>query len=411
MLHCCPAGPIDPLETQLRIIVIGAGIGGLTAALALQRKGFDVQVIEQAKSLGQVGAGLQISPNGNRILAALGLTGEMARLAAEPQGKKVRLWNTGQTWNLFDLGATSRERYGFPYLTVHRGDLHQILANAVTAHKSDAIKTGIRVDSIEQRGDEVVISSGGQEIAVADFVVGADGVHSQVRQCLIGQDRPRFSGIIAWRGVIDASALPEHLRQPYGYNWVGPGAHVIHYPLRGGKLVNFVGAVEQQGWEVESWSERGSVDECLRDFKGWHEDVQTLIRSLDIPYRWALMVREPMQKWSYGRVTLLGDACHPTLPFLAQGAVMALEDGFILARCLEAMPDDPVAALVRYEQARVERTARIVHGSAANAARFHNPQLAHAEGAANYVDEQWSEERVKERYEWLFSYNAETVQI
>lgn len=395
----------------MRIVVIGAGIGGLTAALALQKKGFDVQVIEQAKSLGQVGAGLQISPNGNRILQALGLADGMAQLAAEPLGKKVRLWNTGQTWNLFDLGALSRERYGFPYLTVHRGDLHQILVDAVTAHKAGTIKTGIRIDSIEHRGEEVVVSSEGHEIAVADVVVGADGVHSQIRQCLIGQDRPRFSGIIAWRGVIDASALPVHLRQPYGYNWVGPGAHVIHYPLRSGKLVNFVGAVEQQGWEVESWSERGSVEACLRDFKGWNEDVQTLIRSLDIPYRWALMVREPMQKWSYGRVTLLGDACHPTLPFLAQGAVMALEDGFILARCLEARPEDPVTALVRYEQARVERCARIVNGSAANAARFHNPQLAHAEGAAKYVDEQWSEEQVKERYEWLFSYNAESVPV
>jgi salicylate hydroxylase len=395
----------------MKIVVIGAGIGGLTAALALQKKGFDVQVIEQAKELGQVGAGLQISPNGNRILAALGLTDAMARVASEPQGKKVRLWNSGQTWNLFDLGAASRERYGFPYLTVHRGDLHQVLVDAVTALKADAITTGVRIDRMATRGDKVAVFSGGREIAVADVVVGADGVHSQVRQCLIGEDRPRFSGIIAWRGVIDATKLPAHLRQPYGYNWVGPGAHVIHYPLRGGELLNFVGAVEQQGWEVESWSEQGSIEACLQDFAGWHDDVQTLIRALHTPFRWALMGREPMPRWSYGRVTLLGDACHPTLPFLAQGAVMALEDGFVLARCLEASPGDPVAALARYEQARMERTARIVQGSAANAARFHNPQLAHAEGAAAYVDEQWSEERVKERYDWLFSYNAETVPV
>ena len=395
----------------MRIVVTGAGIGGLTAALALLQKGFDVQVIEQASALGQVGAGLQISPNGNRVLGALGLADAMAKVAAEPQGKKVRLWNTGQTWNLFDLGTTSRERYGFPYLTVHRSDLHQVLVNAIQAIKPDAIQTGIRIDSIETRGDEVAVISAGKDIAVADVVVGADGVHSQVRRCLVGEDRPRFSGIIAWRGIIDAASLPDHMRQPYGYNWVGPGAHVIHYPMRGGELFNFVGAVEQQGWEVESWSEKGSVQACLNDFAGWHEDVQTLIRSLQTPFRWALMGREPMQRWSYGRVTLLGDACHSTLPFLAQGAVMALEDGFILARCLEASPEDPVSALTRYEQARTERTARVVHDSAANAARFHNPQLAHAEGAARYVDEQWSEDRVKERYDWLFSYNAETVAI
>lgn len=395
----------------VKVVVVGAGIGGLIAALALLKKGVDVQVIEQAKELVGLGAGLQISPNGNRILAALGLTEAMARVASEPQGKKIRLWNSGQTWNLFDLGKSAREHYGFPYLTVHRGDLHQVLIDAVTALKPKVITTGVRIDNLETRGDRVAILSEGREIAIADVVVGSDGVHSQVRKCLVGEDRPRFSGIIAWRGVIDAKALPAHLRQPYGYNWVGPGGHVINYPLRGGELVNFVGVFEQQGWEVESWTEKGSIDACLQDFAGWHGDVQTLIRAMHTPFRWALMVREPMQRWSYGRVTLLGDACHPTLPFLAQGAVMAMEDGFILARCLEASSGDPSTALERYERARMERTTRIVQGSAANAARFHNPQLAHSEGAAKYVDEEWSEARVKERYDWLFSYNAETVPV
>lgn len=395
----------------MRVVVIGAGIGGLTAALALMRRGFEVQVLEQARELREVGAGLQISPNGNRVLASLGLGDAVARIAAEPAGKKVRLWNTGQTWNLFDLGPSSRERYGYPYLTVHRADLHQVLIDAVKAVDPEAIRTGIRIDRVEQRGDQVRVSSGDTLVATADVAIGADGVHSQVRQSLIGEDRPAFSGIIAWRGVIEATRLPVHLRQPYGYNWVGPGAHVIHYPLRRGELVNFVGAVEQQGWEVESWSEVGSVQECLSDFKGWHEDVQTLIRSLQTPYRWALMVRETLTRWSFGRVTLLGDACHPTLPFLAQGAVMALEDGLVLARCLDEWRSDPVLGLQRFERARVERTSRIVNGSAANAKRFHNPQLAHAEGAAAYVDEQWSEDRVKERYEWLFEYQADTVAL
>lgn len=395
----------------MRIVVVGAGIGGLTAALALMRRGFEVQVLEQAATLGEVGAGVQISPNGNRVLAHLGLGEAMSRVASEPAGKKVRLWNTGQTWNLFDLGATSRERYGFPYLTVHRADLHQVLLEGVRAIRPGAVRTGVRIDRVEQRGDEVVIESGGRVVATADVVVGADGVHSQVRQCLIGEDRAEFSGIIAWRGVIDADRLPERLRQPYGYNWVGPGRHVIHYPLRNGQLYNFVGAVEQQGWEVESWSAQGSVEECLADFAGWHDDVHTLIRTLRTPFRWALMGRETLKQWSFGRVTLLGDACHPTLPFLAQGAVMALEDGLVLARCLEAWRDDPVTALQHYERARYDRTRRIVEGSAGNAKRFHNPALAHAEGAAKYVDEQWSEARVKERYEWLFEYQADTVAL
>lgn len=395
----------------MKIVVTGAGIGGLTTALALLKKGFEVQVIEQAKTLGQIGAGLQISPNGNRVLAALGVGDAMGKIAAEPEGKKVRLWNTGQTWNLFDLGTASRERYGFPYLNVHRGDMHKVLVDAVEAHKPGCISLGVRIDKLEQRGDEVFVSSAGREIAAADVVIGADGVHSQARRCLVGDDNPVFSGIIVWRGVIKASTLPAHLRQPFGYNWVGPGAHVIHYPMRGGELVNFVGAVEQQGWQVESWSEKGSHEACHTDFAGWHEDVHTLIGAIETPFKWALMGREPMPRWSYGRVTLLGDACHPTLPFLAQGAVMALEDGFILARCLEKWKSDPVTALQHYEQARMERTARVVNGSAANAKRFHNPQLAHAEGAAKYVDNEWSEAKVSERYDWMFSYNAETVAI
>ncbi len=357
----------------MKIVIAGAGIGGLTAAAALLRKGFDVTILEQAQALKEIGAGVQLSPNATRVLYQIGVGDALEGLACEPLGKRVRLWNTGQTWRLFDLGAQSREIYGYPYFTLHRADLHQSLA--------------------------------------ADLLIGADGVHSWVRRKLFGPDEPVFSGVMAWRGVIEASALPEHLRSPYGANWVGPGAHVIHYPLRDNKLINFVGAVERSGWEVESWCERGSREECLNDFAGWHEDVQTLIRSIDIPYKWALMVREPMTRWTSGNATLLGDACHPTLPFLAQGAGMAIEDGYLIARCLERYVDSLPRALERYESLRLERTARVVRGSAQNATRFHNPQLAHAEGAAAYVDREWSEERVKERYNWLFEYNVDAIEI
>ncbi|MCS6763286.1 MAG: FAD-dependent monooxygenase [Candidatus Protistobacter heckmanni] len=176
---------------------------------------------------------------------------------------------------------------------------------------------------------------------------------------------------------------------------MGSGAHVIHYPLRRGELVSFVGIVERGDWQVESWTEKGDVEEFLRNFAGWHEDVHTLIRALDTPFKWALMGREPASNWTEGRVTLRGDAAHPTLPFLAQGAVMAIEDGYLLARCLEASRHDPQACLQAYQDARIERTSRIVRGSADNAKRFHNPSLAHAEGVAAYVDREWSEEKVR----------------
>ncbi|AZG08594.1 monooxygenase [Pigmentiphaga sp. H8] len=394
----------------MRIIIAGGGLGGLTAGLALLQQGFQVRILEQAPQLKEVGAGIQLGPNAVHVLYALGLEGDMAGQACEPEGKIVRLWNSGQTWTLFNLGDVSRELYGYPYLTVHRADLHQAIAAGVQRADPDALVLGAKFERFEQNGDGVAVHTADGRIFHGDVLIGADGVHSLVRGQLFGADRPDFSGLVAWRGVIEADKLPERLSRPVGVNWVGPGAHVIHYPLHGYKLVNFVAAVERSDWQVESWTERGTTEECLNDLRGWNEDVHTLVRAIDVPYKWALMVRDPMPRWSEGRVTLLGDACHPMLPFLAQGAGMALEDGYILARALRQY-SDPTQALLRYEQARKDRTANVILGANANAKRFHNRELAHAEGAAAYVNREWQEDRVKERYEWLFTYDVETVPI
>lgn len=243
-----------------------------------------------------------------------------------------------------------------------------------------------------------------------DVLVGADGIHSRIRDGLFGPDTPRFTGQVAWRGVIPMERLPAHLAIPIGTNWVGPGRHVVHYPLRAGRLMNFVGIVECDDWREESWTARGDPAEFAADFAGFHEDVQAMIRAIDTPHRWALMLREPLPQWSVGRVTLLGDACHATLPNLAQGAVQAMEDGLILARSIAQYPDLP-EALRRYQAARWERTTRMVRGSAENARRFHNPELAEAAGARAYVDREWAEDRVRARYEWLFAYDAVNVDI
>ena len=395
----------------MKVTIIGAGLGGLTAAIALLRKGFDVTVLEQATVLKEIGAGVQLSSNATGVLYRLGLREALEAIASEPLGKRVRLWNTGQIWPLFDLGAVSRSVYGYPYLTLHRADLHQVLSQAVIALKPDAILLGVRVSGHRQQGGKVFIDTEGGECHESDVVIGADGVHSRTRETMFGPDAPRYSGVMAWRGVVKAASLPAHLREPYGTNWVGPGAHVIQYPLRGGELINFVGAVEGNRWEVESWSERGTHAECLADFKGWHQDVHTMIEAIETPFKWVLKVRDPMTSWTKGNVTLLGDACHPTLPFLAQGAAMAIEDGYILARALEKYPGDPATAFARYEVARMDRTAKVVLGSAANTKRFHNPALADANGAAKYVAREFAEERVKERYEWLFNYDVDAVEI
>ncbi len=216
---------------------------------------------------------------------------------------------------------------------------------------------------------------------------------------------------MAWRGLAPAEKLPEDMRRPVGTNWVGPGRHVITYPLRGGALYNFVGIVEGRDWPVESWNEPGDVAECLADFAGWHPHVQAMIDALDVPYKWALLGREPMTTWTQGLVCLMGDASHPTLPFLAQGANMAIEDAMVLARAVSRLPATSRARFARFEQARVERTAAIVRGSSEMAKRFHNPILGDPVQAADYVTREWEPERVKTRYDWLYDYDARSVSL
>jgi salicylate hydroxylase len=394
-----------------RIAVIGAGLGGLTAALALLRRGFDVSVYEQAPELTEVGAGLQLSANGTCVLFDLGLEAALMAEAVVPAEKVIRLWDTGQAWKAFDAGAVSVELYGFPYVTLHRHDLQRVLAEAIRALQPGAIVLGARLERLLQDSGGVDLRFQDGREARAELVIGADGVHSKVREALFGPDEPRFTGVVAWRGVIPADRLPERLRAPLSVTWIGPGGHVVHYPLRRGELVNYVSVVERTDWRVESWSVQGDVRECLADYAGWHADVHALIQATGAPHKWALFGRQPMTAWSHGRATLLGDACHPMLPFLAQGAAMSIEDGLVLARCLEAYGPDYDAAFAAYERARRERTSQAMTGSLANMRRYHDSRLGSASEAAAYVDREWSEDKVKARYAWLFGYDARTVPI
>lgn len=335
---------------------------------------------------------------------------ELKALSCEAAGKEIRLWSSGETWKLFDLGKASVERYGYPYFTVYRPDLLDVLARAVGREKRDAIHLGSKCVGCTQTAARVALHLEHQTVE-GDALVGADGVHSAIRQALFGPDQPQFTGIIAWRGIVLMERLPGRMARMVGVNWVGPGAHVVHYPLRGGKVMNFVGALERSDWQVESWSARGTREELAADFRGWHEDVHELIRNIPVPYKWALMVRPPMERWTIGRVTLLGDACHSMVPLLAQGAVMAIEDGFILARALAEGTGDVPSRLLRYENARRERTRRTVVGSADNIGRFHNRALADPAKARDYVEREWAGQNVASRYEWLFRYDVTKVEI
>ncbi len=394
-----------------KIVIVGAGLGGLTAGLALLKRGFEVELYEQAPELKEIGAGVQLSANGTRVLYDLGVGAEIERIGAKPTSKEVRLWNSGKSRKFIDLGATSVEKYGAPFFAMHRADLQNVLLKVVRRERTDAVRLGARCDGFEQSDRGIVVRLSDGRVAEGDVLVGADGIHSRIRQTLFGPDKVKFSGFMAWRALVETDGLPASISRSAGAFWIGSGAHIVHYPVRPSGLVNFIGIVERDDWKLESWTETGTVDELAGDFAGWHEDVQAMIRRIERPYKWALIYREPMAQWSVGRVTLLGDAAHSTLPFLAQGANMAIEDAMILARALEKYGDDFPRGLAGYQAVRLERTARVVHISAEQATRVHNPSLSDPALAEQHVEREWEKSRVTDRYDWLYEYNALTAAV
>ena len=394
-----------------RIGVIGAGIGGLAAALSLLQRGLDVDVYEQAPQLGEVGAGIQISPNGTRVLYALGLEEALDRVEVRPSRRQIRHWSTGETWDWFELGARTTQRYGTPHVMLHRADLHGLLAAAVLRLKPDAVHLARRCSGVAQCDGEAEIRFETGDPVRAAYVIGADGIHSKIRESLFGPDRPEFTGVVAWRAVVPMQSLPPHIAQMIGTNWLGPKGHVLHYPIRRGELMNFISLVERDDWQVESWTVAGTTRELADDYAGWHPDVHAIIRNIATPFKWALMVRGPMPRWSKGRITLLGDACHPILPFLGQGGVMAIEDGYVIAACLAKYFADPATALARYEEIRKERSSAVVRASHENRKQVFSPALAAKDAIAAEVAREWRQVRLRERFEWLYAYDATAAAV
>jgi salicylate hydroxylase len=367
-------------------------------------------VYEQASQLGELGAGLQISPNGSRVLRNLGLEFALEPLVCPAQGKEIRMWNTGQRWKLFDLGEDCLTRFGAPYWMVHRGDLHKALLDAFNDRSDQPVMLNARVVNAESTLDGVKFELESGLQCKANGLIAADGVHSVLREKLLGEDKAQFTGLLAWRGLVPIHTISSHLQAQVGTNWVGPGAHVITYPVRGGELMNVVGIIEKDGWRGESWTEAGTHAELLQDFGHWHADVCELMRKIEQPFKWALLGRSPQRGWAQGSICLVGDSAHPTLPFLAQGANMALEDAAVMARCL-ATYETPATAFAKFEDLRWQRTADIVNRSSDNAKRFHNPQLSDSNKAVDYVSTEWEPEKVRKRYDWLFEYDALTTPV
>jgi len=379
-----------------KIIVVGAGLGGLTLALSLLRAGFEVVVLEQASRLGEVGAGIQISANGARVLHGLGMEDVLGQVAFRPEKGEIRHWQTGETLITRPLGDASVDRFGFPYYHLHRADLHGILEAAVCTVDPDVVCLDAKVARIQQDASGVRAVTALGDVYVGDVLIGCDGIHSAIRSSLFGPDTPRFTGCIAWRATIPVDRLPKNHVRPVASNWIGRGGHFVHYYLRRGELVNCVGVQESREWSAESWSAEGDREDFLTDFADWHEDLKVLIRAAERCFRWGLFDRDPMPRWSHGRVTLLGDACHPMLPFMAQGAVMGLEDAYTLTRCLREN-EDPGDALRRYEDLRYERTAIVQRMARDNMNFFHNPGVDDLEERLN---------RHRDAHMWLYGFDV-----
>lgn len=360
--------------TESTVLIAGGGIGGLTAALCLAKQGFKVGLFERASDFVEAGAGIQLSPNCARVLHYLGLEQALRRQAFLPQATQFRHWSSGSVIGETSLGDAAVEQYGAPYYHMHRGDLLRVLVDAATAEPNITLQLGAKVTGVESSSVGVQLSVNGQSVA-GDVLVGADGIHSQIRRSLWGDEQPNFTGNVAWRALVPVERLPKNLIRPMSTAWWGPGKHFVHYYVRGGSLVNCVCVVEKEGWEVESWTAPGDPAELQNDFSGWHGDITQLLAHADQGslYKWALFDREPMLQWGQGRVTLLGDACHPTLPFMAQGAAMAIEDAAVLAGCLsQGYSGDTIESkLQAYEALRRPRTAGIQTGSRRNAKVFH----------------------------------------
>lgn len=349
----------------MKIGINGGGIGGMAAAIALRQAGHDVEVYEQATSYGRVGADINLTPNAVCALASLGVVDQLKETAAQPTHRISRMWDTGEETSRLPMGEEAEKKYGAPQLTIHRADLLNVLRMKLP---EDIVLLGHRVEAIDTTGKNPVVRFADGTSREVEALVGADGIHSPTRTALFGPESPQFTGLVSYRSVVDRSKLSIPNLDAFT-KWWGPTSdlQIVTFPLNRGREIFVFATTAQDDWRHESWTMPGDVNELRKAYAGFHAEARALLDACETVTKSALYVRDPLPRWSVGRVTLLGDACHPMVPFMAQGACMAIEDAVVLGRALKGVDVAGVAAAFQnYETARKERTARVQIGSRGN---------------------------------------------
>ena len=359
-----------------KAIIVGCGIGGLSAAICLRLIGWRVRVLEQATEITEVGAGVQISPNGVKVLEQIGVMPFLDTVLFEPDTIEIRMGISGKKILDIPMKGLALDRWGAQYIQIHRADLISALTARLSQLQPNAIQTGAKVVSYKHipRGAEVTKADSTKERA--NLVIGADGIHSVIRDQMLGPDMARFTGNVAWRALVPLALLGDIAPPPTGCIWAGRKRHAVTTRVRAGSIVNFVGIVEQSDWQKEGWKVEGLKQDALTDFAGWDQRVLNVIEHAETLHKWALFDRKPLPYWHQKHVVLLGDAAHPMLPSMAQGAVQSIEDAYTLAQCLEEAEVDTIPnSSANYFAKRIKRVTRVQHVSAQNLRLFHKSSI------------------------------------